>query len=539
MFGGYLSFAQCPAISLAHWLSLDTSLVIPHLGQGMPQRNFLATVHQDRLYFCHRKSFRAQGKDYRCVLHLVDLKTFQQDTISLSYPTDSPSWKRDAQSTCIYAMSFEKDRLLLVCDNQLLVYTCKSGEYKFLQRVFCRGVCAGYLYQDEIYAIVDDKEKREFRWLCYGKDMEKDIRLVRTLLQPAAFLLQFDPNRYIFVNQENLYYMPPGSNEIMKYTLQGSLQDSIAYKVPGWKPLPQELLQRIHALPYGVERIYCALNQQYRQYSFAKTIDPLSDSLILLSVNLGDASRQQQLAVMRLHKTKAGWRQDFCTLAVFDTGKVYNADYFPVSYHLSNDNLMVYPYRNQLLQLLMTTEEESYMGRSVMQYRRDKDAWFKNHDPVVKLRVQTLKNELTFYDFDNQRVSLDELGKDKLVLMINRQPQCSTCQKKILQFLSSVDSSQVKLLCFMGEVDSYLFRRQQLQQLASICPQFYQPLYGIFGEDYGALRECKSYPALLLWQNNFGFVGMFGTDEVFTSDYNTYEFSASFLETFQSFVGQQ
>ena len=534
---GYWSFAQCPALSLAHWLSLDTSLVIHDWAQEMRQRNWLATVHQNRLYFCHRKSFQAQDKAYRCVIHVVDLNTFRQDTLSVSYPTDASSWKRDAQSCCVYALSLEKDRLLLVCDNYILLYCLKSGRYEFMQRAFCRSVCTGYLYQNEIYAIVDDKEQREFRWLCYGKNMDKDARVIRTLPQPAAFLLQFDPNRYVFVNQQCLYYMPPGACDILKYSLQGVLQDSIHYEVEGWKPFPQEFMQQIHAMPYGTERIYCALNHQYRQYSFAKTIDPLSDSLILLSVNLGDASRQQQLAVMRLRKTKAGWQQDFCTLAVTDTGKVYNAAYFPVSYHLSSDNLLVYPYRNQLLQLLVGAEKEVFMGRSVMQYRRDKEAWFKTHDPVLKLRVQRVKKEWAFQDFDNTRLSLNAFKQDKLILLVNRQPQCSACQKHLLKFLSSVDTAHVAVACFMGRVDSYLPRRQQLQQLDEICTRFYSPLYAVDEEDYGMYTMFDSYPAVIFWQRGFGVVAMYAAENVFTSDYNRYEFSESFLNDFRRFVG--
>lgn len=533
---GYWSFAQNPSQSLAQWLSLDTAMVVQHWEQNAQQRNCLATVYQDCLYFCHRKSFQPHGKEYRCVIHVVDLKTYRQDTLSLCYPTDASSWKRDAQSCCIYAISLEKNRLLLVCDNQLLLYVLKSGKYEYEQRVFCRNVCNGYLYQNEIYVLVDDKEQRAYRWLCYGRSLDKEGRLLRTLPQPAAFLLQFDPNRYVFVNQKYLYYMPPGSAEILKYSLQGSLQDSIAYDVSAWKPLPPAFLQQIQALPYGTERIHYALNHQYRQYSFLKTIDPLSDSLILLSVNLGDESWQRQLAVMRLRKTKSGWQQDFCTLAVTDTSRIYNADEYPVSYHLSSDNLLVYPYQNQLLQLVVAPEQEAYDGLSVKQYQYYRNQWFKNHDPVVKLRMQHVKKECVFHDYDNTRWSSETFKQDKLILVVNRQPQCSACQKHLLKFLSSVDTAQVMVACFMGQMDSYLARRQQLQQLDELCPRFYEPVYAVENEDYSLFNNFNSYPAVIFWQHGFGVVGMYTAADVFTADYNHYDFSEKFLNDFNRFV---
>lgn len=534
--GGYLSFAQSPALSLAQWLSIDTTMVIQHSERDALQRNWLGAIYQNRLYFCHRMSFQLIDKEYRCVIYVVNLNTYQQDTLSLHYPTNASSWQRNAQSLCIYALSFEKERLLLVCDNQLLLYRLKSDKYELEQHAFCRGVCNGYLFQNEIYALVDDKEQHSFRWLCYGKNMGKESRLVRILPQPASFLLQFEPNRYLFVNQEYLYYVPPGTCDILKYSLQGSLQDSIHYELEGWKPFPQEFLQQIHALPYGAERIYCALDHHYRQYSFAKTIDPLSDSLFLLSVNLNDANWQRQLAVMRLRKTKIGWQQDFCTLAMTDTGKVYNASFFPVSYHLSSDNILVYPYQNRLLQLMLAPAHEAYAGISVKQYQIYRNQCFKNYDPVLKLRVQNVQNECEFQDFEDMRCSLAAFKQDKLILVVNSQPQCSSCQKHLLKFLSSVDTAHVAVACFMGRVDSYLVRRQQLQRLDEICPRFYSPLYAVEGEDYSLYTGCDSYPSVFFWQRGFGMVGVYASTDIFTADYNHYDFSEEFLNDFNRFV---
>ena len=531
-----LSFAQVPVMPFAEWLTVDTSLVIGSV-QDVSQKNWVATVCQDKFCFCQRRGFSPQGKEYRCVIHRVDMSDFHQDTICVGYPNMGSTWKRDAQACCIYAMSFENDRLLLVCDNQLLLYQQFKQGYKFVHRWFCMGVCSGYLYQHRIYAIVDDKEKSVYRWLCYEKESAQQGNVVRELIQPASFLLQFEPNRYLFVNEHCLYYIPPGECVVQRFSLQGELLDSVRYELPYAKPFPPDLLAQLRGMPYGTERIFYALNRQYRQYSFAKTIDPLGDSLLLLSVNLGDDDRRGQLAVLRLRHDPKGWQQDFSTLAISDTGQIYAFGLYPVSYHLSGDNLLTYPCRDKMLQLLVTSEQEVYEGKSVMQYRRYKDSWFKNHDPVVKLRVQAVRKECVFYDYENQRVSLTDLKHDKVIMLVNHQPQCSACQKYLLRFLSLVDTSQVALVSYMGQVDDYLSRRQQLRQMSELSPLFYQPLYAVEGEHYGGLQLCKSYPALYLWQRDVGFVGVYGTNDIFTSDYDHYELSDVFLNDFRRFVG--
>lgn len=531
--------AQVPVIPFSDWISVDTSVVIWTMPQDVSQKNWVATVYRNKFYFCSRKGFYPQDKEYRCLIHRVDMESHREDTISLYYPNSGSSWKREAQSCCIYALSFEEDRLLLVCDNQLLLYQKFEHGYKWINRWFCMGVCAGYLHQQQVYAIVDDKERSVFRWFCYDKESSQKGRIIRELEQPASFLLQFEPNRYLYVNEQYVFYLPPGECVALQFSLQGELLDSVGFVLPSPKPFPQELLAQLRELPYGTERIFYALGHQYRQYSFAKTVDPLGDSLLLLSVNLGGDDRRQQMAVLRLRRVATGWQQDFSTLAVTDTGLVYASGLFPVSYHLSNDHLLTYPYQGKLMQLLVASEQEPYEGSSVMQYRHYKDCWFKNHDPVVKLRVQTVKTDCFFYNYDNQKLSLWDLKHDKVILLVNQQPQCSACQKQLLQFLSSVDTSKVAVAIYMGIVDDYLSRRQQLKRFSENGPLFYQPLYAVSGENYGGLSMCKAYPAIFLWQKDVGFVGAYGTNDIFTNDYDHYEFSDTFLRDYYRFISSE
>ena len=531
--------AQSPVTPFVDWLSLDSSFALGDVTAGNSQKDWVATASQGRFYCCQRKGFGITGKTYCCVIYRVDLKTGQQDTFRVEYPNLGTSWKKEAQSCCVYALSVEDDHLLLVCDNRLLLYQYDNYNYKFVKYLQCTDACMGYLCHRAVYALVDDKERGVFRWLCFDKEDGQQARVIRELVQTAPFLLQFAPNRYLFADEHSLYYMPPGDCVVYKYSLDGHLVDSVCFHLPDSKPFPEELLSRLRSLPYGTERIYHALQCGYRRFSFAKAVDPLSDSLLLLSVNLGDENRQRQMAVLRLRKTGTCWRQDFSTLAVADTGTLYKDGLFPVSYHLSADNLLLYPYQNQLIQLIQAPEEELFEGKSVIWYRHYKDLWYKKHDPIVKIRVQTVKKDMFFYDYDNNRVTMSDLPHDKVILLVSRQPQCSACQKQLLLFLSSLDTSWLCIAVQMGKQDSYLARRQQLQSMSELVPRFYIPLYDIENEDYSSLRRLDSYPAIFLWKRNFGFVGIYATEDIFTTNYDRYEISDTFLHDFQQFLTQE
>lgn len=529
--------AQEPQCHFSEWLTLDTSVALQTTADEILQKNWVTNVYDNCLWYCPRKPFVAQGKDVRAVIRGVELSSYRQDSLLLSYPQLNSSWKREAEACCVYALSMEGPLLLLVCDNQLLLYQRQHNKYEFAHRWFCFGVCTGYLHQNKVYALVDDKEKRCYRWMRYESEKAQTAELVRELPQPMPFLLQFEPNRYLQVKEDALYYMPPGENVVKKYSLQGEPLDSVVFELEGWKSFPEEFVWQSNLLPYGVERINYALRNQYRQYSFAKTLDVLNDSLLFLSLNLGDESRSRQLAVMRLQRTKDGWQRDFSTQFISDTSMRYVDGRYPAVFHASGENIVLCPYRNQLLQLLLAPAEEKYEGLSAFAYKKYKNRCFKQQMPVMKLRVQSMKASWRFLDYDNNLCTLERLGKDKVVLVVNRQPQCSGCQQHLLKYLSTLDTSEVMLACLMGRVDSYLQRRQQLAQLVEQGGGRLMPFFEMEDEAYGLLQSQHSYPSVFLWQKGWGVVAVFDTSAIFTEDLDRYEFSEAFLNDLRHFVG--
>lgn len=531
--------AQEPQCHFSDWLALDTSLTLQATGDEIMQKNWVSTVYDNCWWLCPRKAFSVQRKSAQAVIRGVELTSFQQDSLLLSFPQLGSSWKREAEACCVYAISLEGPRLLLVCDNQLLLYQRQRKGYEFVQRWFCFGVCTGCLHQNKVYALVDDKEKRCYRWLVYENEKAHTAELVRELPQPMPFLLQFEPNRYLQVKEDAIYYVPPGNNVVEKYSLQGDPLDTLFFELGGGRPFPKEFVQQSNQLPYGVERINHALKNRYRQYAFVKTLDVLSDSLLLLSVNLGEESRSRQMSVMRLRKTKNEWQRDFSTQFISYTSRLYVDGHFPAVFHASGENVVLYPYHNQLLQLLWAPAEEKYEGLSAFAYKKYKESCFKQQLPVLKVRVQSMKPTWHFYDFDNKRCALDGLGKEKVVLVVNHQPQCSGCLRHLLNYLSAIDTSEVMLACLSERMDSYLQRRQLLQQMTEQGGGRLKLLFEVEDETYGLLHSQHSYPSVFLWQKGWGIVAVFDTSSIFTDDLDKYEFSQRFMATIKAFVQPQ
>lgn len=530
----FVLWAQNPVLPFYNQFKLDTALILPLSTSDLNQRDWNATADGSDLYFFRRRAFSWKNDAYYATIYKVNRHTLALDSISIAYPKTNASWKKEAQTCCIYSLSFENNRLLLVCDHQILLFEKYNGQYNYVKRLYCFGVNFAYYYQQKIYAFVDDKTKGEFRWLCY--ENENQPKRLRILLQPLPFLLQFDPNRCYFKSERFLYFMPPGGKMLYQYSLDAVLLDSISVDFEDWKDFPSEFVENERKLPYGVERISYALKSAYKQYSFAKTIEPMSDSLIFLTMNRGDAPNAHGLSVLCLRKQDNAWTREFFALKRADTSMVYEKGSYPFVYYPEDKNLLVYPSENVMFQLVSAPQREDYEGQSVRQYDKYENHYYKEYDPVVKLRVQKPIPPLSFLDYDNNKVEMSDLGRDQVALVVNSQPQCSGCQRVVLETLQSVDTEKVAVVLLFEPMDSYMMRRENNRQLSEIVPQYYKILYRQSHFDYSSLLSFDSFPAVLFWQKEAGFVGAFSTVDIFTSDYTKYELSDTFRFALDKFL---
>lgn len=531
--------AQNLVSNFADLWNIDTTLMLSIAADDAGQKNWVSAVYQDKLFFCRRSAFQPMADDYYACVYSVDLHTLAQDTLLIAYPKLSSSWKQEVQTCCVYSLNFDSRHLLLACDNQIMLYAKSDFSYKFQKRWFCIGVCAAYLYQSQIYALTDDKTKGDMKWLRYANDKAKQAELLKVLPVTLPFLKQFEPNRYFYVDTRYLYYLPPGRKAIQRYSLDAQWVDSLSIDYVGWKPFPPEFVETERKLPYGMQRISYALKNDYKQYTFAKSVEPLNDSLIYVTMNIGNSNQQENFAVLQMKRVGNEWIHQLYSLHDKDTSQVYSKTNYPFVHPFSRENVLLYPYESKLLQWVSVPENEDFYAKTVKEYRQYKDAYYKNHDPVLKLRILSQKSECKFHNYDNEEVQLFDLGHDKVILMVNRQPQCSACQKVLLQYLSKVDTSKVTVAVLFDQLNDYLSRRENAKYLSQVASEYYQPLYTIPSNDYAPYRSQHAYPAIFFWRKEQGVIAAFPTTEIFTSDYSKYEFSDSFLKMLDDFLADE
>lgn len=535
MFLALTAAAQSPAFGLSHCLVLDTTLIVsepPDQGVGY---NLLSAADDGQLFYTSSFTYASKANNYHGTLYAIDLKTYAKQSFDLPFPDDFQNWQKRAASCVLQSISVSDNDLLMTVSQRLIWYRKKSNIYKLERTMVLPNVVQAYLNGKKTYAFVEDFSRISLSWLRFDSDKDTKGTPIRKWKYKCSFLTQFQPNRYLFVGEDAVFFMPPGERYILKFNPEGLLLDSVVIDFPGWNDFPDELVGTVNACPYGAERIYKALNLGMKNYVFARAFDVLSDSLLLITINMGGENNNPQTVVMRLMKRAAEWNMEFVSMGVADTARPYDDVYYPMYYYGNQEHLLSHPYRGTLFQLLRLPENEQYKGLTPMQYNKRLSESYRYQDPIVKLRVLFPKKPLRFYNYENEVLGLDDFPTDKVLVLVNVQPQCSACQKHLLQLFSSLKSPDVAKAMLFTPTSNYLDRRNIRKDIAGTCQLSYTDLYMIEDVDYGDVLCKRSYPAVLLWERGKGVIGFYDSSTVFTQDLNSYEYSEVFLHAIRTF----
>lgn len=527
--------AQSPVFGLTHCLSLDTTIsVIEPSEQGVGY-SLLSAVDEGQLFYASSFSYASKANNYHGILYAIDLNTYVQQTYDLPFPEDIQNWQKRAASCVLQSISVSGNDLLMTVSQRMIWYKKKSNVYKLERTAILPNVVQAYLNGKKTYAFVEDFHRSSLSLLRFDNEKDTKGTILRQWKYKCAFLTQFQPNKYIQIGENEVFVLPPGERYILKFTPDGKLMDSISLDFPEWNDFPQELVDASNACPYGAERIYKALNMGMKQYVFARSFDVLSDSLVFVTMNMGGDSYNPNTLVMRLYRDKVTWNKDFLNIGSADTVRVYDDLYYPFYYYGCQEHVLSYSYQGKLLQLLKLPENERFKGLNALQYREKVRNSYKYEDPVLKLRVLSLKEKMVFHNYENEVVGFEDFTSDKVLMMVNIQPQCSACQKHLLQYFSSLVSADIAFSMLYLQTDNYLDRRNLRKEVAQFSKIKYSDLYMIEGVDYGDILRGKSYPAVLLWERGKGVVGFYDTSTIFTNDLNRYEYTDVFLKAMREF----
>ena len=481
--------------------SIDTTVTLEYYTKVGQQREIVGTVFEDNFYFC--KKCISEEDAFVLKLYCVDMKRYKQTLFNLQLVDIRHYDKNGANKTKIWVkgIAVSDDRIAVITQNKLFVFSCFKNFGESDKEITVKNAVDGYFHQGIFYVIEMDNHEKYVLSSVDGTDGTK--KHIRDFCFDAPFVLQFRPNRYLVVSDDGICHLETNNIGYTKYSLEGDTIYTARCETDSlWKSIPPEVTKKIMSHPYGTGRIYEALESN-RENSFCTKIFPLKGNRSLIAYRCFDIEEQKE-AYRLVYTCYDSLSQKLET-------KPYRFDYYDDEL-LSNENFPFYLYKSEVvysqtysdkfIQIVQNAPLD-WSGLSAGAYKDSVNKYYKDHEPVIQLRIMTLrggrvengsaltnissfcdgKPNFLFKDFEGNFVNIDSLPNSKMIIIVNNELQCSSCEHVLYDFFNGVvmendciDGRFVVAVAF-PELCSFLLKRERIKEVAQYVKIPFTPLF--------------------------------------------------------------
>lgn len=519
--------------------NFDTSIVIesPHIDLNTSRLKYC--IDEGTLYYTDIQSYQNKETDYAAVINTVSLYDYTQSEIQLAFPSSISKKEKNASSFWINDFNFHNGQVVISTQNQILLYH-QTADSQFEYDTLFRhtNVKATYLYKGSLYYLEEDHDTG-YKWFRQSLS-GGDETLIRELRYEAPHVVQANPNRYLFHNENYLFFLSTRHPILHKYSLDGIWLEDISFDLPDWHPFEDAYIQMSLTFPYGVERIQATMREIF-QYSYPKYVFPFGETQLLYYTQF-DTNLHRSAPQFALLEKGTGTRlyvgKDTCRTA-------YDNHHFPFNLFNTYEDKARISWNNLLVEITADGIAD-WRGKTPENYQQQQDIFYKHNDPVFKIRTykykNTFKNETTeipfFIDTDQKLHSLDNLPYGKSILLVTNQLDCSACKKHILQLFNDSSSASVNIGILLPYIPGALQERELgnsiKQHLEKPFRLFYltQRCNGQYPKEI--FPDGTTYPAILLHETGKAPI-LIPLENIFVEDVFSMDFKQEFLKIWNSF----
>ena len=515
------------------------------LADGMGK--LVTFLDDSALYFASNTIRLSEDSIYRMRLYKVWLRNGESEAWDVKLPKKSKVDGSFAHHDTYWlqGIAVSGNDALLFMEDYFFIYKKRKGQWRLEKRIPLQDGITGYYEQDSLY-VFQETEHEKFTLYRYDTlHYRAEKRLEMPLQSP--FVKQFTPNRYLAIESDAFYVLETDQPSYSCYARNGDFRFKVEGKIPNWHSIPFDLRKKIMDFPYGVERIYQALEYNTGN-SYCTQLFPFSKGETIMGYHHFDTlSQHQEFRLVTGRRGRGGECEWTPQRFALQDAEMYNEELFPY-YFYHSAIVSTDCFNGRLVQILKTAPVD-YRGKSDKAYRDSLNAYYKEHSPVWKIRIlrwrehlETLFDTLDLYDLDGERVNLKRVNARKLVLCFSNDVQCSGCRRYLYQFLRSAlaaNGDDMELMVVFRRSSDYLARREMLQQVSQELGETFTPVFvsmGGEGEFRNAFYEPYKYPKVLLMDKSSGEYEFFDSDRLFPADMLQYRLSDEFLESFTQFV---
>ncbi len=518
---------------------LDTAVTLTHRSLPSDLSHLCLVTHSNNLFFMDQKAFQDAGNDYAahiCAISLQDYSSFEFD---LPFPMSSKSRDWFAKTFWIKDLCFYEGLCAVSVQDHILLYH-STAPWTFVYDTILDhpNVKALYFYQNDLYYLEEDHDAG-YRWYRFEFNKGK-ATLVRELRYEAPHVVQASPNRYLFHDENNVYFLNTRYPVVSRYALDGAWIEDLHFKLPDWHPFEDEYIRKSLEVPYGVERIFATKDQIF-DYSYLKALYPIGDRYLIYYTQYDTVSKKS--APMYAISDATGHLTQYARQCPKDY--LYTENRFPFNLFQPMEDLARTSWRDGLYELSMDGDV-SWRNLTFDEYGKLKESFFRQQDPVLKVRVMRFKepdmaSQAFFYDTRRELYALDRLPEGKHVMIIHGGLECSACANYLSQAMNSLDSEQIHLGVLYAYIPGALQEREIHRNLKLFLTRPYN-LYFLATDRMSQypspmVQKISRYPAVLFYET--GRAPILCSDEtIFADDPYEVRFSKTFTEMLERFMAK-
>ena len=490
-------------------------------------------------YFWEQQGFQYRDNNYYAVIHALSTDDYEQTEIVLPLPENGRNKGRYARSLWIYDFCFDGDHLLLTTQDELILYKQIHNQTYRVESTFSHpNLYMGYLHRDKLNFFEEDHDKG-FKWFqqSLGSD---SATLVRELPYEAPHIVQIQPNRYIFHNQQSVFFLSTRYPRMEVYDLDGNPTDTIHFELPHWKAFEDEYIQRTLSVPYGIERIY-TVKDNLNDYSYAKIAMPLRGEILLFYMQFDTLTGKSELQYA-LRKENG---ETIRYLRNNHEDSLYTAARFPFTLFqggLDKGNAVD---KDVLIQLTYKTDVP-WKGKKHSDYFADVNRYFVEREPVLAYKVMRFRpphDAITpiLFTPTGEAVPFEDLPAEKSVLLLHNGIECSGCVKALLELMSHSEMDGIHIGQVypqpIGGLQAFEIGNRIRQGLNKPFTLYYDTVCHYSDLSPTLLLRENDFPCLILYEKS-GSPRLFRSSELFAPDYRITALQQAFLDTWHSFLKQ-
>ena len=422
---------------------LDTSVVLSYASLPSDLSHLQHCIHDNIIYFAEQKAFQHAENDYAAHIFAFSLTDLTPFEFNLPLPSHTKRKEWQTSTYWITDFCFNGNQCAVSVQDHVFLYKRMSlTEFEYDTTIDHPNVKSVYLHQGDIYYL-EEEHDTGYKWFRFDHKTRKE-NLVRELPYEAPHVVQASPNRYLFHDENNLYFLSTRYPVLSQYRLDGTWLKDIRLNLPYWHPFEDEYIRKSLSVPYGVERIYATKDRIFN-YSYLKMAFPI-DGLYLIFYTQYDTCSQKSATMFAIADSIGS-----ASLYLRKCPKDYQftETRFPFNVLEPLEALLQTGWQDRLVEITADCDIP-WHGLTAEEYHNLKEDYFRHHDPTIKIRIMRFKNrdlasEAFFYNSRLELTSLDRLPAGKHVVILHNNLECSACVHYLLQAMDSLDTEQVHL----------------------------------------------------------------------------------------------